>query len=160
MKRRVFLLIVAGIFLLAGCKCGLDKPKNLQPVDRYNYNSVNTVFWYYYNECRDFKSGDTVLVSGWTKKSSFHIDNRYGDLLEIELFNNLEQTTDDKMLYITFYGMDSVPASNLQLMLDTADLSKKCYIKGVVTMFDIRTMYCCTALPGIRVSSDSDIFLK
>ena len=127
LKFTAFLLILAGVF--SSCKekegqCGeIKKPKDLKPIDWENYNDVYTVYWNYFGYCddREFDTGDTVSVYGW--KSNFY-----------DLFYISAVPEDNKHPVI---GIKVSPAQ-----IAAADLTKKCFVRGLVILPCLDDMGC------------------
>ena len=164
MKKISFLLILsltAILFLFIACDkdCKIKYPKDIKPIDWKNYNDVHTVFWNYYTLCSETKEkdrGKEIMVSGWisqgTHKSAlFFVE----DVSKINDNNN------------TPSAIGNIPITSryveLQSILDTSDITKKCYVRG---RLDFDCLYVISRVcesqsrPKINILSANDIYFK
>jgi hypothetical protein len=159
--KRVILCLAIFLLLLAACKkqCEIDYPKDVKPVDWENYNDVHTVFWNYYTLCSETKEedrGKEIMVSGWISQGRYK-----GSLFFVE---DMSKINDDNNNPLT---TGNIPIDSryleLQNILDTSDITKKCHVKGKLD-FDclyIMSRVCeSKSRPVINIENINDIYFE
>jgi len=160
-KINLLLILSLAAVLFTACvkDCKIKYPKDIKPIDWKNYNDVHTVFWNYYTLCSETKENDRgkeIKVSGWVsqgkyKSALFFVE----DVSKINDNNNTPLT------------IGNIPICSehieLQSILDTSDLKKKCYVKGILN-FDclyVMSRVCeSKSRPKIYVINADDIYFK
>jgi len=162
------LLICCGLALLCcSCKekCKIEKPKNLKPIDWENYNDVYTVFWNCKRDCSDESimndMGRNIKVFGWI----FHgqtLDNPR----EFALISNEEDIfwynfcTRGVGIYVktSYHNKDLL--DSLKAKFATSDMTKKCYVSGMLSFDEWGGNECCNTEPEIWLCSIDDIYFE
>jgi len=149
------LLILCGLALLCfSCKekkpCGeIKKPKDLKSIDWENYNDVYTVYWNYFGYCSDIREfgrdGDIVSVYGW--KSNFY------DLFYISAVPENNERP-NKVIGIKWYS-EAIDAK-----VAAADLTKKCFVRGIVQLPCLHEMGCSVVEVVIFITNLDDIYFE
>jgi hypothetical protein len=127
--------------------CTIERPKDVKPIDWENYNDVYTVYWNYRQKCSEAKVEDVdkdIMIYGWILGS----------------FNNMYLVADKNT------GTSGNPHvllnATLQVhtILETSDLTKKCFIKGKLFLRDFATNDCCSVMPLIVILNANDIYFE
>jgi len=159
MKKLSFLMIVclaAILLLFAACdkNCNTKPPKDVKPIDWENYNDVYTVYWNYvslYSKRKQEDEGKIIKISGWKAWSydafSLCDDAKYAD-------RNLGYTAAFPHIDIKFY------CPEVHTMLDTCDLTKKCFVKGKLSFHEREAGLCNKVIPVIIVTDINDVYFK
>lgn len=149
------------------CEIVVEKPDDIKPLDRENYNDVFTVFWNYFRNCPALVNPppDTIKVFGTIDTGSFKY--RSSVLSNFRLMD--ENTECDYILNYPFpsVGIDCYLISyELRKKLDSSDLKRKCYIKGLRAegvVSEDETGFgdkCCFVVPCVNLSSIDDIYFE
>ncbi len=151
MKRITFLLTIISI-LSSGCKddCTIKKPSNIPSIDWENYNDVYTVYWNYFGLCegRQANTGDTISLYGW--KTSFH------DYFYIAADPKYIKEYSREIIHI---GWESNIQKAMAIKLDSSDLTKKCFVKGLV-LLPCLTTECSVVDVTILITDPNDIYFE
>ena len=158
-KGNCLVIVCITVILLLFATCNKDcrikrpKPKDVKPIDWENYNDVHTVYWNTVHCCSETISrlpSDTIMISGW-KPSNLdgfvlcdYPNTYYGD------------GTITSIVPIVCY------LPEFRIMLDTCDLTKKCFIKGIIR-FDSEYYSRgrgCIVEPYIEITNIDDIYFK
>jgi hypothetical protein len=161
MNKKIILLVFVCAFcvVFAACKdgCMVKAPKHIEPIDWNNYNDAQNVFWNYYTVCSEIKEEDRgreIMVSGWISQGINKINLFFvKDSLHINDNNPLHTGN------IPIVCKDP----ELQNKLDTSNVKKRCYVKGILR-FDclhIMSRVCeSESRPKIEVSNANDIYFE
>jgi len=154
--KKIFLCFTALLLLFAACEktCIGKKPKNVKPIDWENYNDVFTVYWNYissYSKRNQADEGKTIKISGWRiwSRDAFTL----GD--DAKCAENFFVPSPLESVSIDFYYCPEV-----RIVLDTSDLTKKCYVTGVLSFFEIEKSCGVIVKPEIIVYNANDIYFK
>ncbi|MDR1180548.1 MAG: hypothetical protein LBL13_01015 [Bacteroidales bacterium] len=156
--KQIILYTLTGMLIFTACgkKCIPKPPKDLKTVDWVNYNDVYTVYWNYtssYEKTKPHNTGKIIKVSGW-KVASFDLFYLCDNAKYAEENSRREGNTTLPMV-----GIDcSFPG--FQAMLDTCDLTKKCFVKGELALTDIGAGVCRKVIPVIHVMEINDIYFE
>ena len=119
-------------------------PKNLSPIDWDNYNEVYTVHWNYSGTCTKMNKnndiGKVIKVYGWIEQESFRP----------EWFYLVDKDTN---IAIHSYSI----ADSLRDKFSTFDITKKCYITGILNIEEQPNNNCCYASPKIVITNIDNI---
>ena len=155
--RKIILCLTTILLLFAACEktCIGKKPKELKPIDWENYNDVYTVYWNYYNECRETKKEENkdILVSGW-------IQGYYGPGHDFFLRDNPDMEGPRIVITMFLEDLISENAFKIASKLDTCDLSKKCFIKGKLFFYNESDNGCCWINPIIYLNGTNNIYFE
>ena len=154
----ISIVVCAGIFFLSACtKLCVDqvkKPANVPAVDWEVYNDVYTVFWNYYTFCSRTKEedrGKEIMIYGWVR----YITSAKRFTLYEEHRVNSEDHSCPSVEILT---RDDNVKKELQAILDTCDLKKKCFIKGRLGFNCLQTISICdTSVPEILLENIDNI---
>ena len=138
--KKVVLYFTALLLLFAACE---KIPQNVKPIDWENYNDVYTVYWNLRSSCKKIKSeydGRTIKISGW----------KIGALDLFSLGDDIKWSQREH-INIRFCFPDS------DAMLDTCDLTKKCFITGKIRL-KMEKISGCTVFPEIELTDINDIY--
>ena len=155
----MILCLTALLLLFTACEktCSVKKPKDVKPIDWENYNDVYTVYWNYssvYSKRKQEDEGKIIKISGWITQHS-------------PPNANLFALCDDSKYAIRSSGYKTSPpimhidgyfVPGLQAMLDSCDLTKKCFIKGKLGFREIPSGFCTGAMPIIEITDINDIY--
>lgn len=155
--KKIRFLIVLGISTLfltfTACtkNCIGDPPKDLKPIDWNNYNDAYTVYWNYvtkFSKRNIEDEGKIIKVSGWEVWSldlfALSDDPKYTE--------HILGNTPREVVWVQFRDPE------IQAMLDTADLTKKCFVKGKLSFVDVGSGVCRKAEPQVIVTNINDIY--
>ena len=157
--KKMILCPTAILLLFASCKdndCKIKTPKDLKPIDWENYNDVYTVYWNTRHLCSESISlqSDTIRVSGWKSWSydAFNLcdDAKYAD-------RSLGHTAAFPFVNIKCY------LPELKTKLDTSDVTKKCFIKGIIHLNQEMSYPrgdCCFTWGQLEIINIDDIYFK
>ena len=152
MNRVSFLMIlcVAVFLLFTACE---KIPKDVKPIDWENYNDVYTVYWNCYSSCKKIKSeykGERIKISGWK------IQSRDGFALgdDAKCAENLFVSSPFEVVYIDLCFSDAYA------FLDTCDLTKKCFITGILRLVEDESRSHCFVRPVVEVTHISYIYFE
>jgi len=161
MKKIALFTIVLSLFLTScekkGDVCKINYPNNVKDIDWNNYNDVYTVHWNYHSECGKVKNDDNgkeIMVYGilspeYVQSAEFlYLTDCINDLKPIIIIETRRVFENDSLFY------------QVQAKLDTSDLTKKCFIKGEIYLFDFHTNDCCWSRPIILLTNVNNIFFK
>ena len=145
------------LLLFTTCqKCKIKYPKNIKPIDWENYNDVYTVYWNLCSltsEIKNFPLHEEIMVYGW-----IHNQNQYG--VSAKKFS----LVDDPSRIHGIPGSPSIMVENnfdeIQVMFDTCDLTKKCFVKGKLLFIDIIRGYCKTIEPSMYITDINNIYFE
>jgi len=159
--KKIFILII--VLSIAGfsCnrKCGVDKPKNIKPIDWENYNDVHTVKWNYTDDCSDFTfhndTGKTIKMYGWM----FHPMDVSPDLFCL-LSDSLLVEANNPKCAMVYVGGIREEWERLKEKFDTSDLTKKCYVTGSLEFSNQSDNDCCLVTPSIGIMNADDIYFE
>ena len=154
MKRLILLMIccfTALLILFSGCNksCTGKRPKNIKPIDWENYNDVETVYWNIVHCCSESSDFEylPIKITGW---KPWNLDQfslcDYPDAY----YGNSPMS----VVYITC----SLPG--FRAMLDTCDLTKKCYVEGIIRFNTFSTGWECKVEPQIEITNINNIYFK
>jgi len=144
------------LLLFTACEksCNVKPPKNVKPINLENYNDVYTVYWNYISlesKRNQEDEGKIIKISGWKAWSydafSLCDDAKYAD-------KSLGYTAAFPHIDIGF----NFPEAHA--MLDTCDLTKKCFVKGKLSFHLIEAGFCNKAIPVIEVTDINDVYFK
>jgi len=160
--------------------CIMERPKDLKPIDWENYNDVYTVYWTYHGrEIREKEmetllkdTANTIKVHGWVHRirqsiSPYSVHN----FMEVVLIGN-EIADDGNYSYFEYPYVEFTVVGDLEVMflllekLTSADLTKKCFIRGKLCLssagahIDFENGSCDIIFPRIRVYSVDDVYFK
>ena len=158
-----FIISIASIFFLTACKQAciyqIEKPANVHAVDWDNYNDVYTVFWNYYTFCSETKkedSGKEIMISGWIRKNSGSIHG-----ISANRFSLVEEDKVNAELSYPFVDILGRVGEELQTILDTCDLNKKCFIKGSLIFNCLKTVSVWDeSVPEILLENTDNIYFE
>ena len=137
--------------------CKIDRPKDVKPIDWENYNDVYTVFWNTVHSRYESINlqNDTIKISGWHAGSYdlFHLCD------DPDAANpNLGFVPTN--IIILVYGKHPELYTVFQNMLDTCDLTKKCFVKGKLVFEAVDGSMCGRTVPYLEVYDINDIYFK
>jgi hypothetical protein len=164
MKKIILSIFIASIFIVMSFLCACDegnceikRPKDLKPVDWNNYNDVYTVYWNYYGEYGEFVAdttlGKNIKVYGRIHQSSFRYDSFY---LLVDPKDTFASTFYEG---ITIECFDSVQKEILRRKFDSADITRKCYLTGIIGGNIIYTP-CDVFVPHIRIDNADSLYFE
>ena len=181
MRTIKFLALCCGIILfVCSCStCKIDKPKNLKAIDWENYNDVYTVFWNGKKDCsevsgigvwtcEDNHNLKDIKVYGWIFQGAF------GNPVNPAEFTLISNEEDIFWYNYSTRGGNGIGVSicrytaesNEELVdalrnkFATADITKKCYVKGKFSYQGLPTNDCCSTIPVIIIFSADDIYFE
>jgi len=155
------------------CEIDIEKPNDVMPIDWDNYNDVYTVFWNYLkNDCSGsgYPTGDMIKIYGIIDSNNTSVSNS-GFVLKDEH----EHEYNDVFDHLYRFGGYSAPlvavsvfcsSSELQKMLASSELTRRCYIKGEISTriltYDKRPRpdKCCFSVLGIYLRNIDDIYFE
>lgn len=165
--KQIILCLTTIILLFAACtpNCNIKKPKGVKPIDWVNYNDVYTVFWNCVRDCKepDNDKGREIKIYGWmfqgchgeTLNPSFFcvIDN------EANIFANNSSVGTSIYVRVGGNNYEEMRAliDSLKSKFASADITKKCYIRGRLFLDQQPENYCCRTAPEIIINSVDDI---
>ena len=162
MKKLLVLIIVLSITgFSCNKKCGVNKPRNIKPIDWENCNDVHTVMWNYTGDCSDFtlgETGQTIKMYGWIfgpMDVSPHGFTMLSDSLLVEAY-----TRECAMVSVWFYSENPEEYERLKAKFDTSDLTKKCHVTGSLVIIDLPTNDCCSTAPSITIMNADDVYFE
>jgi hypothetical protein len=156
------LCIIIALSLLAACDkgCKIKYPKDVKPIDWENYNDVYTVYWNTVHPCSDLCNHpedfwnyqcDTIKISGWKAwgYDYFYLcdDAKYA-------IRDLGYTAPFPMMRIRC----NLPS--FKDKLDTCDLTKKCFIKGILVFESVGEPRCGNHGAHILITDINDIYFE
>jgi len=151
--------------------CIKERPENLKSIDWDNYNDVYTVYWTYHDRSMPTESWiykDTakiIKVYGWLPKKH-KVGDFYGFMEGPGFRLVTDKDSGEKTPYVYFVIVgDSVVIDALKAKLATADLTKKCYIRGEFcfkfgTSIDAEWGGCFLIIPRIKIYSADDVYFE
>jgi hypothetical protein len=145
MKKLILCLTVL-LLLFTACE---KTPKDVKPIDWENYNDVYTVYWNCYSTCKKIKKeydDKTIKIAGWKMQGT-------GKFL---LCNDIKCAGS---FFVPEIGINfNFPEP--QVMLDSSDLTKKCFIKGKIWLRMGKLSSGCYVFPEIKVMDINDIYFE
>ncbi|MCL2682108.1 MAG: hypothetical protein FWE63_01315 [Bacteroidales bacterium] len=177
MKKTTFKIIAILMILTGGvasCErnknenpCEIKRPTNLKPIDWENYNDVYTVYWTYHKrEVLVYEDTAKIIkVYGWVAQNYEHSDFDYmGGDADFFLLGNEAGGNDAPFVPFVIVGGSEI-ISSLKEKLATADLTKKCYVRGKLTILFTKCIDgidwgCCLMYSAIRIYSVNDIYFE
>ena len=133
----------------------IKKPADLKPIDMESFNDVHTVYWHGIHYCEDVDESaslGTIKIYGWINGIDFH---------SIVLFDLVGDPKDIQAPNIwTKVFVRARYSDELKIKLDTADLSKKCYIRGEMSLDCLYSDGCSTTVAEIWLSDINDIWFE
>ena len=164
------MIFTAILLLFATCKksCLQKRPKDVKPIDWENYNDVYDVFWNYNTFCSETKEkdrGKEIMICGWI----FHGWNEKplrngGEFVVIsnekDIFEpNFSTSTRGTGICVRSYygGQNECLLDSLRIKFDTTDITKKCFIKGILIFKCLHTEKCSKAEPEIILEDINNI---
>jgi hypothetical protein len=150
--KRIVLYLTALLLLFVACE---KNPKDVKPIDWEDYNDVYTVYWNCYSSCDKIKSeyaGKIIKISGWKAWSydSFNLcdDAKYAD-------RSLGYSAAFPFIPIL------CNLSEFKTKMDTNDLTKKCFIKGIIYLESSEEHpRNCIIAPYIEITNIDNIYFK
>ena len=160
--KKLFILIIVLSITGFSCnkKCGVDKPKNIKPIDWENYNDVHTVKWNFRDDCSKFplgRTGKTIKMYGWI----FHpqsVNPYLFALLSDSLFVEADNPK-CAMVYVICDG-DREECTAISSKINSSDSKRKCYVMGELSIDHLAGNTCCTSEPEILLKSSDDIYFE
>jgi len=151
------------VLLLSNCKklCEIKYPKDIKSVSWENYNDVPTVYWNYYTDCSEVKREDLnkeLMVFGWV-----YPDKPSADLFYLMTDGNSASRNGNPHVFINtqrMYAENDSLQQQVQILLDSSDLTKKCFIKGELSLASLSDNDCCWILATIFIKSITDIYFE
>jgi hypothetical protein len=146
LMKKMTLCFMAMLLLFAACEKGCIRkcPKDVKPIDWNNYNDVYTVDGNYcslYSERKQEDEGKIIKISGWKVLSADLF--ALSDDFNYAMYNHISGYATPPIVHIRGYL-----GPGLQVMLDTSDLTKKCFIKGKLSLEPIEAAMCTKAIPN------------
>ena len=176
----ILLILVVG---LASCKdkpppirlCIKERPKDLKPINWEDYNDVYTIYWTY--DGRDTREKemeilyeDTVeiiKIYGWIARILYSPGGPYGNtgFMEFVLVGNEIDDYFYNHPHVRFGVVgDWMVMSLLNEKLGSADLTKKCYVRGKLSFYGIHIDFedgsCDLIFPVVRIYSVDDVYFE
>jgi len=147
--KKIILVFTAIVLLFTACEksCLEKKPKNLKLIDWENYNDVYTVYWNYHQECPGKQEDENkeIMVYGWIKNG----------FMGWELVADRNSNPNGGNSHVILQAANQVPA-----IIDSSDLTKKCFIKGILGLCNFPTNNCCHVVPLIMITNINDIYFE
>jgi hypothetical protein len=161
MKKAI--LYVLGLLLLTSCAgyCPtIKKPHNLKSIDWNNYNDVPTVYWNYMGYCEDvdWRRADTVSVYGYGYGYRGFLT--YEDRDFFYLSEQAESTEPHAPPHSITIIWSKENNEAIASKLNTADFSKKCFVRGTIELPCLDTMGCSKVDVEIFISNPDDIYFE
>ena len=159
--KTIHLLLLAGFalfFATAGCdKCPDVKiPKNLSPIDWEEYNDVYTVYWNGQKKGWAL-NGKTVKITGWL----YNPDHVEVTATVISDYFRLAGRPNDgyysKKVQLAPGSVDIIEP--LTIKLANSDLTKKCYITGIIWIETI-TIDCFPIVTCVAITDIDNIYFE
>jgi len=159
-------VVVSGLVSCGG-ECGnyFQKPANVKPIDKENYNDVYTVYWNYFDkvslplDTEPPLSYDTVLMCGYVavygmdkSDSLLWYPKLIDDSIKAMYYSNAEPE-------VYFYGIDAI-SDQVKILINNS-IPNKCYIKGIVE-FDFIQQGACDihSVPKLKITDIENIHFK
>ena len=157
----MILCITAVVLLFANCdkNCKIKYPKDLKPIDWENYNDVYTVYWNYCtvssetNKKIEQDRDKDIMIYGWVCFP--HSINHEFALSEYPNGSGIMCTIGILPPIDTINNI----VGQVRVKLDTSDLTKKCFIKGVLRLRPAPVKGC-KCVPHIDILDVNDIYFK
>ena len=142
--------------------CKIDRPKDLKPIDWDNYNDVYTVCLNLKVDCNDSNNIQTwwkkeIMVCAWVSTNKDTVNpqhfclsdkNEFKLLLPVRTYNFFTESNHENFI------------DSLNSIFESADLTKKCFIKGTLIYFPNTVGMCCYTFPTIVINSANDIYFE
>jgi len=169
--KKIILCLTVLILLFSNCKkdckkrnckeddpCKIDRPKDVKPIDWENYNSVYDVFWNYTvpwgKEITDW--GKEIMACGWVSYSS---DKLY-KFFTLQSDTSLNKAVLPIFLYSYYFPNECEGlVDSLNSRFQSADLTKKCFIKGELNCIPAGNP-CNSVMVMIVINSAKDIYFE
>ena len=154
--KRIILYLTVIVLLFAACDraCKINYPKYVNPIDWENYNDIHTVYWNTIHCCDETISlqSDTIMISGWKpwsyREFSLCDDAKYAD-------RGLGLTAASPIISI----WSKLP--EFETILDTCDLTKKCFVKGNLSFqYGSHRQKYCRLECCIEITNINDIYFE
>ncbi|MDR1180547.1 MAG: hypothetical protein LBL13_01010 [Bacteroidales bacterium] len=169
---KIILCILTGMLVFTACGkiCrSVKPPKDLKPIDWTHYNDVYTVSGNFYTLCSDIKSeykDKEIMVYGWIWDSPYEdkiieiIKNKFYFCL-IENPDKINETPRlQNSIAVSVVRVSPIEKEQIQMKLDTCDLTRKCFVKGQLFFNCLHTMGCSEAVPEIFITNADDIYFE
>ena len=138
--------------------CTIKLPKDLKPIDWENYNDVYTVYWNLVRNRSGGNSpldhdGDTIKISGW-------------NVWSYSYFNYLYLCDDAKYAIPELGYTGASPTIPIgcwtfyRTILDSCNLTKKCFVKGVLGYSSRKEKECLRYVPTVHIMDINDIYFE
>ena len=137
--------------------CTIKYPEDIKPIDWENYNDVYTVYWnlvHNYSDASFSHSGDTIKISGW-------------NVWSYSYFNYLYLCDDAKYAIpeLGYTGATPTIATgsccySIQTILDSCNLTKKCFAKGILGYTLRKENGCNRYVPIVNIMDINDIYFE
>ena len=157
LKCIAFISLCASISVHIACqrRCDIqtNRPTDVKPIDWENYNDVYTVYWNYassYSKRKQEDEGRIIKISGWHAWS----------------FDKFVLCDDDEYYWakrvspVVHIDCWLPEFREFRANLDTSDLTKKCFVKGVLRFDQINIGLCTNAEPSVEIIDINDIYFK
>ncbi|MDO9154870.1 MAG: hypothetical protein Q7U47_14380 [Paludibacter sp.] len=165
LKNILIFSVFNSMFMISSCSGILSdimcppvkKPNDLKPINWKEYNDVNTVYWNLFDRCKDVNwglEGDSVKIFGFIVQFKYQVIKVTG----FSISDKVNVTSKDRWIDISCFEKKTI--NKLQLLFDSIDLTKKCYIKGILYFNEMPTQNCCSATPGILINEENDIYFE
>ncbi len=168
--KKYILILTAILFLFASCDerrlCLGKIPKDVKPIDWDNYNDVYTVYWNTYSSCKEISNEQRdIMMYGWVNivaKERFQWENwLHAGISVVDNPNHYDRNKGNTLPNGTWISIEvHFPVDELQVKLDSCDLTQKCYVKGKLSFNREQAGICCVARPIIIVENIDDFFIK
>jgi hypothetical protein len=134
----------------------------LQPINWESYNDVKTVYWNCYTYCKDrdiidYHSGKQVKMYGWIF-SAFDKYLDYGDFTLIDDSLLIHAPNPSNASQVRIQCFNSEELEGIKNKFETADLTSKCYVHGVLSLPCLHQMGCSKTRVEIFIESADDIY--
>ena len=139
--------------------CKIKYPKDIKPIDWNNYNDAYTVHWNFYTYYSKIKEEDEhreIMIYGWIP-GHYDISADMFYLYTDENSSNLSKGTSVTIRAMGWYVNQNI-APQVQTKLDTSDLTKKCFVKGRLRLF--QEPCCGWILPEIWITNSDDVYFE
>ena len=137
--------------------CKIEYPKDIKPVDWENYNDVYTVYWNYrtvYAEVKEEDQEKEIMVYGWV--FPYGAIGIGGTCTNLYLISDKDSSPNQGNPRVEISASDSI-ARQLHPKLVTADLTKKCFVKGKLRLY--KGPYCWIK-SQIWITNSDDIYFE
>ena len=138
--KRIVLCLTALLLLFASCnkECKIKYPKGVKPIDWENYNDVYTVYWNTIHLSSEpiVLQSDTIKITGWVRLPMHNMESYFNLVDDVSQLWDLSRPVSGPNIIVR------MQPGSLREYLDTSDLTRQCFIEGVLSFVDVPLKGC------------------